>query len=132
MRLPTPSSGKNACKDAGRPWCGGISVRGAGLRPLGADWFDHPQRAVTERAHVNPFAGTVSQARVACPLRQLIGADHLEVLVDKDVVWPVDADVVDLVFAVAQLHNTVDDAPRVGRQRSFGCLIGCRSADDRS
>jgi hypothetical protein len=42
---------------------------------------------------------------------QLIGADDLEVLVDEDVVGPVDADVVDLVLAVAQLDNTVDDAP---------------------
>jgi hypothetical protein len=46
------------------------------------------------------------------PLRQLVGADHLEVLVNEDVVWPVDADVVDLVLAVAQLHDTVDDSPR--------------------
>ena len=41
-----------------------------------------------------------------------IGADDLEVLVDEDVVRPVDADVVDLVLAAAQLHNAVDDAPR--------------------
>ncbi len=33
--------------------------------------------------------------------------------------------------AVAQLHDTVDDAPRVGGQRSFRCPIGCRSTDDR-
>jgi hypothetical protein len=38
------------------------------------------------------------------------------------VVRPVDADVVNLVLAVAELHNTVDDAPRVGGQRSFRCL----------
>ena len=44
----------------------------------------------------------------------LVGADDLEVLVDEDVVRPVDTDVVDLVLAVAQLHNTVDDAARVG------------------
>src|SRR5712692_1634469 len=62
---------------------------------------------------------------------QLIGADDLEVPVDEDVVRPVDADVVDLVLAVAQLHDTVDDAPRVGGQRSFRRLIRCRSADDR-
>jgi len=43
---------------------------------------------------------------------RLLGADDLEVLVDEDVVRPVDADVVNLVLAVAQLHNTVDDAPR--------------------
>ena len=41
----------------------------------------------------------------------LLGADDLEVLVDEDVVRPVDADVVDVVIAVAQLHDTVDDAP---------------------
>ena len=66
----------------------------------------------------------------ALPWR-LLGADDLEVLVDEDVVRPVDADVVDLVLAVAQLHNTVDDAARVGGQRSFRRLIRCRSADDR-
>ena len=65
-------------------------------------------------------------------LRRLLGADDREVLVDEDVVRPVDADVVDLVFAVAQLHNTVDDAPRVGDQRSFRCLIGGRSTHDRA
>ena len=66
-------------------------------------------------------------------LRHLrIGADDLEVLVDEDVVRPFDGDVVDLVLTVAQLHNTVDDAPRVGGQRSFRRLIRCRSADDRS
>ena len=66
----------------------------------------------------------------ALPWR-LVGADDLEVLVDEDVVRPVDADVVDLVLAVAQLHNTVDDAPRVGGQRSFRRLIRCRAVDDR-
>src|ERR1700732_2987646 len=63
--------------------------------------------------------------------RRLEGADDLEVLADEDVVRPVDADVVGLVLAVAQLHNTVDDAPRVGGQRSFRRLIRCRSGDDR-
>src|SRR5437764_12029684 len=66
----------------------------------------------------------------ALPWR-LVGTDNLEVLADEDVVRPVDADVVGLVLAVAQLHNTVDDAPRVGSQRSFRRLIRCRSADDR-
>jgi len=61
----------------------------------------------------------------------LIGTDDGEVLVDEDVVRPVDADVVDLVLAVTQLHNTVDDAPRVGGQRSFRRPIRFRSADDR-
>jgi hypothetical protein len=44
-------------------------------------------------------------------LSRLKGTDDLEVLADEDVVRPADADVVDLVLAVAQLHNTVDDAP---------------------
>jgi hypothetical protein len=60
-----------------------------------------------------------------------VGADDLEVLADEDVVRPVDADVVDLVVAVAELHNTVDDAPRVGGQRSSRRLVCSRSADDR-
>jgi hypothetical protein len=64
---------------------------------------------------------------VACAVRgQLVGADDLEVLVDEDVVRPVDADVVNLVLAVARLHNTVDDASRVGGQRSFRRFIRCR------
>src|SRR5713101_3125303 len=63
--------------------------------------------------------------------RRLVGADDLEVLVDEDVVRPVDADIVNLVLAVGQLHNTVDDAARVGGQRSFRRLIRGRSADDR-
>src|SRR5205809_6529301 len=66
----------------------------------------------------------------ALPWR-LVGTDDLEVLVDEDVVRPVDADVVDLVLAVAQLHDTVHDAPRVGGQRSFRRLIRCRSAGER-
>ena len=53
----------------------------------------------------------------------LIGADDLEVLVDEDVVRPVDADVVDLVLAVARLHNTIDDAARVGGQCGLRGLI---------
>jgi hypothetical protein len=64
-------------------------------------------------------------------LRRLIGADDLEVLIDEDVVWPVDADVVDLVFAIPQLHYTVDDSSRIRREGCFRRLIGCRSADDR-
>src|ERR1700742_3123408 len=62
---------------------------------------------------------------------RLVGADDLDVLGDEDVVRPVDANVVDLVLAVAQLYNTVDDTPRIGGQRSFRRLIRCRSGDDR-
>jgi len=65
-------------------------------------------------------------------LPRLVGAYDLEVLVDEDVVRPVDADVVSFVLAVAQLDNTVDDAAWVGGQRSFRRLIRCRSADDRA
>src|ERR1700688_1945308 len=64
------------------------------------------------------------------PPRRLIGADDGEVLVDEDVVRPVDADVVDFVLAVAQLHNTIDDAPWVGGQRSFRRFIRFGFADD--
>jgi hypothetical protein len=69
--------------------------------------------------------------RICGSPQRLLGADDLEVLIDEDVVRPVDADVVDFVLAVAQLHNAVDDAPRVGGQRGFRRLIRCRSADDR-
>ena len=65
------------------------------------------------------------------PRRRLLSADDLEVLVDKDVVWPVDADVVDVVLAVAELHDAVDDTPRVSSQRGLRRLIRCCSADDR-
>src|SRR5258708_9188471 len=63
-------------------------------------------------------------------LSGLPGADDLEVLVDEDVVRPVDADVVDLVLAVAHLDHTVDDSPWVGGQRRFGRLVRGRAADD--
>ncbi len=53
---------------------------------------------------------------------QLVSADDLEVRVDEDVVWPVDADGVDLVLTVAQLHDTVDDPPGIGGQSSFVAL----------
>jgi len=58
---------------------------------------------------------------------RLLGADDLEVLVDEDVVGPVDADGVDFVLAVAQLHHTVDDSSRVRGQGGFGGFRSCRS-----
>ena len=62
--------------------------------------------------------------------RRLLGADDLEVLVDEDVVGPVDADLMDLVLAVAQFHHPVDNSSRVGGQCGVGGLRRCRSADD--
>ena len=45
---------------------------------------------------------------------------------------PVDADVVDLVLAVAQLHNSIDDVAWVGQQGGFGSLVRGGSAEDRA
>src|SRR6202034_835850 len=44
----------------------------------------------------------------------------------------VDSDEVDLVLAVAQLHNKVDNSAGVSSQGSFRRLVGCRSADYRA
>jgi hypothetical protein len=46
------------------------------------------------------------------------------------VVGPVDADVVDLVIAVAELYDPVDDAALVGGQRRFGGLVRGRAAGE--
>ena len=59
------------------------------------------------------------------------GTDHLEARALEDVVGPVDADVVDVVLAVAQLHHPVDDGPRVSSQGGFGRIVRRRAADDR-
>src|SRR5205085_9736665 len=67
----------------------------------------------------------------ALPWR-LVGADDVEVLVDEDVVRPVDADAVHLVLAVAQLYDAVDDSPGVGGQCSFRRLVRGRAANDPS
>jgi hypothetical protein len=48
------------------------------------------------------------------------------------VVRPADGNHVNVVFAVAQEHNTVDGASRVGDQRSGLGLIRRRSRDDRA
>jgi hydroxymethylbilane synthase len=87
--------------------------------------FDVGCGARGHRAAVTGFGWRVS-------VRGLVGADNREVLVDEDVVRPVDADVVDLVLAVAQLHDTVHDAARVGGQRGFRRLVRGGSADDRA
>lgn len=45
-------------------------------------------------------------------------------------VGPVNANVVNVVLAVAELDHTIDDPTGVGRQRGFGCFVGCRSTHD--
>jgi hypothetical protein len=62
----------------------------------------------------------------------LVGSEHFEVLADEDVMRPVDADVVDLVSAVAQLDDPIDDAAGIDREgglRRFACG---GAADDRA
>ncbi len=73
-----------------------------------------------------PMPSTITRVTTTQP-GWLVCADDLEILVDEDVVRPVDADVVNLVLPVAQLHNTVDNAPGVGGQRSFRRTIRCWS-----
>ena len=104
-----------------------VRREGGALRHRGDTYFQH--RSGAPRPYPDRHGRPEYVLRGL--LRQLLGADHLEVLVDEDVVWPVDADVVDLVFAVAQLHDAVDNPPGVGRQRSLRRLVGCRSTDDR-
>src|ERR1700692_548143 len=88
----------------------------------------------TSSSHPMSSASTrrISSRKGRAHVGRLKGTDDRESLVHEDVVRPVDADVVNLVLAVAQLHNTIDDASWVGGQRSFGRLIRRRSADDRS
>src|SRR5438128_1709994 len=72
-----------------------------------------------------------SQTHNDATRNSLVGADDFEVLIDEDVMWPADADVVDLICAVAELDDTVDEASLVGSQRGFRRRIRLRSADDR-
>src|SRR4029077_12152944 len=79
------------------------------------------------------FAGLSCRLRPPAGLptsAYLVGADDLEVLVDEDVMRPVDADVVHLVLSVVQFDNTVDDATGVRGQRSLRRLVGLRTADN--
>jgi hypothetical protein len=62
----------------------------------------------------------------------LIGSEHLEVLADEDVMRPVDPDVVDLVFAVAQPDDTIGDAARIGCKCGLRRLACGGAADDRA
>ena len=101
-----------ALAEAGR-----LPGRAGPMRPRGrpaADGGPEPARhgpAKCDQFHA-PLTPSTPHPRITGP--RLLGADCLEVLADEDVVGPVDTDVVDLVLAVAQLHDTVDDAARVG------------------
>jgi len=49
----------------------------------------------------------------------LFGADYVEVLVDEHVVWPVDADDVDVVVAAAQAISEPESIPhKTGHRRA--------------
>jgi hypothetical protein len=60
----------------------------------------------------------------------LVGSDDLEASADEDMVRPVDANVVDLVLAVAYPHYAVDNAPRVIGEGGFSGSIRLGPADD--
>ena len=107
---------------------------------------DTPLRHRHEAIMPTPLAAPRRPQRLRGPIRtgrtsaiavdhvrpvRLVGADDLEILVDESVARPVDADVVDLILAFAQLHHAVDDPTGVGGQRRFGRLAGGCSADDR-
>jgi hypothetical protein len=62
---------------------------------------------------------------------KLIGANDDEVFADEDVVRPADAHDVDVILTIVYLRNTVDNAPRIGDQRSFRRIIRLCSANDR-
>src|SRR6202020_671250 len=62
----------------------------------------------------------------------LVRANNLEVAGDEDVMGPVDADVVDFVLAVTQLHHPIDDAAGIRGQRGFGGLGRRGPTDDRA
>src|SRR5207253_6804837 len=55
----------------------------------------------------------------------LLGADDLEIIIDENVMRPVDSDYVDVVIAVAQQNNTVDGASLVsGVSSGLGLVSG--------
>src|SRR5580704_7379176 len=104
-------------------------------RPCGTRWGVRAEDAgAAARAAALAAAragGWGGAGQAVWPWRLVVGADDLEVRVDEDVVWPVDADVVHLVVAVAQFHHAVDDAARVDGQRRFGRLVRGRSGGER-
>src|SRR5665213_2012929 len=62
--------------------------------------------------------------------RHLRGANGCEARGDEYVMRPIHADVMDVVLAVAQQRDTVDDGTRIGGKRSLGRLARRGSADD--
>src|SRR5665213_1377122 len=62
--------------------------------------------------------------------RHLRGANGCEARGDEYVMRPIHAGVMDVVLAVAQQRDTVDDGTRIGGKRSLGRLARRGSADD--
>jgi hypothetical protein len=50
---------------------------------------------------------------------------------DEDVVRPIYGDIVNLIVAVTEFHDAVNDAPRIVSRRNVGRLVRFRSANDR-
>src|ERR1700754_515688 len=130
----TPKKSRSSCSPTTT-----CRSRSAGTRGKRAFPVDYPQRHCSHN-HPSARAAVLAAARAGgwggggravWPWRLVGGADDLEVRVDEDVVWPVDADVVDLVVAVAQFHHAVDDAAGVDGQSRFGRLVRGRSAGER-
>jgi hypothetical protein len=101
-------------------------------RPLLSRGGEPVRRVSPLQSRSRVWVGDPSRGSRDLVAAQLVGADHFEVLVDEDVVWPIDPDVVNLVFAVAQLHDPVDNSAGVGSQGRLGRLVGGCSAHDRA
>src|ERR1700760_2293967 len=91
--------------------CGTADSRSDWTRSVRAGRLPSRTQRLDRGAGTRAVAVAVKQ-RAAPGRRPLVGPDDLEALADEDVVRPADADVVDLVLAVAQLHDSVDDASR--------------------
>ena len=106
---------------------------GAAVMGDGVDFNDQRRSCsrLEEIAYIAARCRRSVEQRAANPWR-LKGSDDLEVVADEDVVRPFYADIVNLVLAVTQLHNPIDNTPRVVSQRSFDRLVRFRSADDRT
>jgi hypothetical protein len=127
--------GQPALRPEGFIWSSWHADQFVSLAPLlSLAHFTCPLRSIGSSRPMGP-AGHHRDQAAGCPDQvrgRLVGAEDREGLVDEDVVGPVDADVVDFVLAVAQLHDAVDDSAGVGGQRGFGRFVGGRSADDRA